>query len=60
MGRGLELQFRGDRDRRFQRQVNGTTVGKETVDAEGRLSGWLGSLQLQYDMDTADHQHIAL
>ena len=54
----LEDQLGSDRNRGFQRTIDRTPVGEETVDAACSFSvGRLG-FQFQDDMDAPDHQHV--
>ena len=57
-GQGLEHQLCSDRDCWFQRSIDWTSVGIETVDPARGLSLRLQGLQLQHHVDAADHKHI--
>jgi hypothetical protein len=54
----LEYQLRGDRDRRFQRAIDRTSIGKETVDAACGFSVRFIRLQFEDNVDAADHEHV--
>ena len=56
----LEHQLRSDRNRRYQRTIDRTSVGEETVDALCRVPLRLLGFQFQDDVDAPDHEHAVI
>ena len=57
---GLEYQLCSDHNRRFQRAIDRTSIGEETMDSARGFSVRLLGLQLEDYVDAADHEHIIL
>ena len=56
----LEYQLRSDRDSRFQRAIDRTLVGIETVDPDCGFPLRLLGFKPQDDVGAADHKHVVL
>lgn len=56
----LEHQLRSDRNRRYQRPIDRTSVGKETVDTVCSFSLRLLAFEFQDDVDAADYEHAVI
>jgi hypothetical protein len=56
----LEHQLRSDRNCRFERTIDRTSVGKETMDALCRVPLRLLGFQFEDDVDAPDHEHAVI